>query len=69
MDLKSHIIVRPSNMALALEKAAERSIIASKDYKSIPWTAKNVAERVERGRNTIREFGITLPKRDETVAS
>lgn len=69
MNLKSHIIVRPSNVCEALLAASQRSIIAAKDYKSIPWTAKHVVERIERGNNTIREYGITLPKRDETVAS
>lgn len=69
MNLKSHIIVRPSNMCNALIAAAERSIISAKDYKAIPWTAKQVVERTERGTHTIKEFGITLPKKpDSTIA-
>lgn len=65
MNLKSHIIVRPSNVCEALLAASQRSIIAAKDYKSIPWMAKQVVDRTERGTHTIKEFGITLPKRGD----
>lgn len=64
MNLKSHIISRPTNMAHAFGDAARRSIINAKDHASVPWTAKRVAINEERGVGMQKEFGITLPNRE-----
>ena len=69
MNLKSHIIVRPTNMAHAFGDAARRSIIAAPNHNAVPWTAKRVAINEERQVGTLKEFGITLPKREEGVTA
>lgn len=67
--MKHGIVIRPTNMAIALANAAARSIITAPDHKSVPWQAKRVAINEERGVGLIKEPAVVYPKREDGVVS
>ena len=62
--MKHGIVIRPTNMAIAIANAAARSIITAPDHKSIPWPAKRAAINEERGVGLIKEASVTYPSRE-----